>query len=172
MDSGIKWGLITGGVYIAFSLVSNLLGIQDGTGGNTALSFGVNTLMFAATFFTIFQGIKEARDTELGGYLVMGQAVRKGMKIALIAAVISALFAILYMTVIDPEMTDKIMANAEAEWDKNNMPEENREMARKMTGYFTNPLILAPFVLIYTVFWGLIKSLISGAILKRVPPMS
>jgi hypothetical protein len=37
------------------------------------------------TFFTIYMGIKEIRDGELNGEMTTGIAIRKGMKIALIA---------------------------------------------------------------------------------------
>lgn len=167
----IKWGLITGGVYVILQLIGNLLGVGQGT-ASPMTGFAINVLTFGATFYTIHLGIKEARDTELGGYLVMGQAIRKGMKIALVASVIAAIFGIIYMTVIDPDMAETIKAASEAQMDKNNVPEEQREMARKISGIFTNPIVMIPFMIVWIAFWGLIKSLISGAILKREPPVA
>lgn len=170
MSSTLKWGLITGMVYVIFSLISNMLGLQQGGGGSAGLGFLVNVLLFGATFYTIYLGIKEIRDTELDGNLNLGQAIRKGIAIALIAGVISALFTLLYMLVIDPGLGDRILETAEEQWDKMGVPEEQREMSRKVTGWFLNPAIMAPFMLIWVCFWGLIKALIAGSMLKKEAP--
>ncbi len=170
MSTTVKWGLITGMVYVISSLVSNMLGLQQGGGGSMGLGMLVNILLFGITFYTLFLGVKEVRDTELNGYLNMGQAFRSGMKIAVIAGVIGAVFTFIYMKFIDPDMTDAIMENAEDQWDKMNVPEEQREMSRKITGIFLNPLIMAPFMLVWVAFWGVIKSLIAGSILKKEAP--
>ncbi len=168
MSTNVKWGLITGMVYVIFSLLSNMLGIQQG--GNMGLGLLMNAALFGATFFTIYLAVKEQRDTALGGYINLGQAIRTGMGVALIAGVISGIFTVLYMKVIDPGMADKILAAAEAQMDAQNIPEEQREMSRKFSGYFLNPFIVAPFTLIWIAFWGLIKSLIAGQMLKREAP--
>jgi hypothetical protein len=170
MSTTVKWGLITGMVYVIFSLVSNMLGLSQGGGGSAGIGFLVNILLFGATFYTLFLGVKETRDHDLGGNLDMGQAFRAGMKIAVIAGAIAALFSFVYMKLIDPDMVDRVMEGAEDQWDKMNVPEEQREMSRKITGMFLNPAIMAPFMLIWVAFWGVIKALISGSILKKEPP--
>lgn len=168
MSTTVKWGLITGMVYVIFSLISNVLGLSQG--GNTGLGLLVNTVLFGVTFFTIYLGLKEFRDESLGGYLTVGQAVRSGLAVALVAGVIAGAFTIIYMTLIDPGMVDKIMATAEAQMDAQNVPEEQRELSRKITGMFVNPWIFAPFTVAWVAFWGLIKSLIAGQILKKEAP--
>ena len=170
MSTTVKWGLITGMVYVISSLISNMLGLQQGGGGSMGLGMLVNILLFGITFYTLFLGVKEVRDTELNGYLNMGQAFRSGMKIAVIAGVIGAIFSFIYMKFIDPGMADMIMEGAEEQWDKMNVPEEQREMSRKITGMFLNPMIMAPFMLVWVAFWGVIKSLIAGSILKKEAP--
>ena len=172
MSTTLKWGLITGAVYIIFSLISNMLGLNQGGGGNAMLGFLMNVILFGVTLFLFYLGIKEVRDEDLGGYLNMGQAFRNGMKIAVVAGLIAAVFTFIYMKVIDPGLSDRILEGAEDQWDQQGMPEEQREMARKFTGMFLNPMLMAPFVLLWTVFWGMIKSLISGAILKKDAPPS
>jgi amino acid transporter len=172
MSTTLKWGLITGMVYVLFSLISNMLGIQQGGGGNMGLGLLVNFLLMLATFFTIYLGVKETRDQDLGGFLTMGQGFMAGLKMALIAGVIAGLFTLIYMKFIDPDMTDRIMEGAEAQWDEYNVPEEQREMSRKFTGMFLNPFIMAPFMILWIAFWGVIKSLVAGAMLKKLPPVA
>jgi len=170
MSATIKWGLITGMVYVIFSLISNMLGIQQGGGGMAGMGIVIYLLQWGGTFFTTYLGIKEIRDQELGGYITVGQAFKKGMGIALIAGLISAAFTLIYMKLIDPEMSDRIMESAEDQWEQANMPEEQREMSRKVTGYFMNPLIMGPFVVVWVALGGMVKSLIAGSILKKEEP--
>jgi hypothetical protein len=171
MSATIKWGLITGMVYVIFSLISNMLGLQQGgSGGSMGIGMLMNVLMMGATFGTIFMGVREFRDQENGGFLTMGEGFMSGLKIALIAGVIAGLFTLLYMTVIDPDMTDKILESAEEQMDKSNVPEEQREMSRKITGMFLNPVVMAPFMIIWIALWGMGKALIAGAILKKEAP--
>jgi len=172
MSTTLKWGLITGMVYVIFSLISNMLGIQQGGGGAASIGLGflVNTLLMVATFFTIFLGVKESRETDLNGYMTMGQGFMAGFKIALIAAVIASIFTLVYMKFIDPDFVDKAMTAAEEQFDEMNVPEEQREMSRKITGWTRNPFILSALMIVYVIFWGVIKALVAGAILKKDPP--
>ena len=167
MSTTLKWGLITGMVYVIFSLISNIMGIQQSGGAMGWLFF---LLSLVGSFTTIFLGIKETRDQDLGSYLTFGQGFMTGFKIALIASVISAIFTLIYTKFIDPDFAEKMMVGVEAQWDKAGMPEENREMARKWTSYMFNPLIMSAMSLLISIFWGVIQSLIAGAILKKDPP--
>ncbi len=151
MSATVKWGLITGMVYVIFSLISNMLGLQQGGGGNAGLGMLVNVLLFGATFYTLFLGIKEIRDTELDGAITVGQAFKKGLAI-------------------DPDLGERVLETAEEQWDKMGVPEEQRDMSRKITGWFLNPAIMAPFMLVWVAFWGAIKALIAGSILKKEAP--
>ena len=169
MSTTLKWGLITGMVYVIYSLISNMLGLQQG-GMGMGLGLLANIVIMLATFFTIYLGIKESRDTDLNGYMTMGQGFMTGFKIALIAGLIAGIFAFVYAKFIDPDMADKMMSTAEEQWDEMNVPEEQREMSRKITGMFLNPVIMAPFMILWVLFWGVFKSLIAGAMLKKDPP--
>jgi len=168
MSTTLKWGLITGMVYVIFSLISNMLGIQQSGGGG--LGWLVFLVSLIGSFITILLGIKETRDQDLGSYITFGQGFMTGFKIALIASVISAIFTLIYTKFIDPDFAEKMMEGVEAQWDKAGMPEENREVARKWTSYMFNPFIMSAMSLLISIFWGVIQSLIAGAILKKDPP--
>ncbi|HZV69479.1 MAG TPA: DUF4199 domain-containing protein [Saprospiraceae bacterium] len=170
MSTTLKWGLITGMVYIILSLATNMLGVHES--GSQMLGFGMNAIILVATFITIYMGVKEARDQDLGGYLTLGQGFLTGFKIALIAGIISAVFTLIYTKIIDPDFADKIMEGVEEQWDKAGMPEDQREMARKWTGYMMNPYVLTAISLVSALFWGLIKGLVAGAMLKKEAPPS
>ena len=175
MSSALKWGLITGMVYVLFSLGSNLLGLQNA--GSGMMGILVNIVIMVITFFTIYMGIKEIRDEELNGEMTTGIAVKKGLQIALFAGLLAAVFSVLYFTVIDPGFRDRMMEANEAMFDERNVPEQSREISRSITKVMFNPLVTFPFTIAWVVFWGLLKSLVAGSMLKTpqkpmAPPMT
>lgn len=173
MSTILKWGLITGMVYVVFFMISNLMGLQQsmgGTGGNVGLGFLVQTVLMVASFFTIYLGVKETRDDDKGGYLTLGEGFIAGLKIALIAGVIAAIFSFIYIQFIDPTMMDKVLTAAENQWDEAGMDEDQREMSRKMMGYVMNPIAMSAITVVSVVFWGVIKALIAGSMLKKLAP--
>ncbi len=175
MSTILKWGLITGMVYVVFFLISNLLGLQQsmgGSGGNMALGFLVQTVLMLATFFTIYLGTKETRDEDKGGYLTLGEGFIAGFKMALIASVVAGLFTFIYIQFIDPTMLDKAMSVAEDQWDEAGMDEDQIEMSKKFTGYIMNPFAMSAITLVSVIFWGVIKALIAGSMLKKLAPPS
>jgi uncharacterized membrane protein YhaH (DUF805 family) len=169
MSTTMKWGLITGAVYVILSMISNLMGIQDGEGFSMA-GFFYSIVVLVSTGATIYLGTKEIRDTQLDGFLSFGQGFKSGMAIALIAAIISAVFTYIYIEFIDPGLIDKLIATTEAQWEEKNMPEEQMEMSRQWMGYMMNPLVMSLFATVSVIFWGLIKSLIAAAVLKKDAP--
>lgn len=171
MSTTMKWGLITGMVYVIFSLITNMLGLQEG-GGFSMIGLLMNTLILAATFFTIYLGIKELRDTQWNGFLTFGQGFKSGMGIALIACIISAVFTYVYVAFIDPGLIDRVIAMTEAQYEEKNTPEEQMALARQWMGYMMNPLFMSLIAAVSVIIWGIIKSLIASALLKvDAPPV-
>jgi hypothetical protein len=164
---GTKYGLICGLVYIIFGMGSLLLG----AGGQTNPLFGtlVGLGMLVATFFVIFYGIKDFRDSVNGGRLSIGEAVKLGALIALIASLLAAAFNLLYHYVIDPGYLERMMETMRESFEERGMPDEQIEQAMKWTNMFRSPLLGAGFTIVWYCLWGLVKGLISGAILKREP---
>jgi hypothetical protein len=171
MSTTMKWGLITGAVYVIFALINNILGVQEGS-GFSMIGLLTNTLILAATFFTIYLGIKEIRETHLKGFLTFGEGFKSGMGIALIACIISGAFTYIYVSFIDPGLIDRVIAITEAQWEESNMPEESMDRARQMMGYMMNPMFMSLIAAVSVIFWGIIKSLIASALLKvDAPPI-
>lgn len=164
---GIKYGIICGLVYVVFGLGNLLLGSSGST--NAVLPSLLGIAMFVATFFVIFYGVKDYRDNVNGGRLQVGEAVKLGTLIALIGALIAAVFIILYHKVIDPEYMDRYMATMEEVWEESGMSDEQMEQTKKWTSMFKSPFLTAGFTIVWYCLWGLVKGLISGAILKREP---
>ena len=94
MSITLKWGLITGMVYVIFALVTNMLGLQQSGGGSVVIGMLMNALLLGITFFTIYSGVKETRDNEMEVRYNIGQAFKTGMAIAVIAGAIAGLFTL------------------------------------------------------------------------------
>jgi hypothetical protein len=169
MSIAIKWGLITGMVLVVQSLISNLLGIGQDPDAGSGMGILISAIGLIATFMTIYMGIKEIRDTEMG-YMTTGLALRKGLKIALIAGAILAVFTIIYAKIIDPGLMDRVMAAQEEQMMQRNMTEEQIEGTKKVMSIFKSPFLTAGVVMLMTCFWAIFQSLIAGAMLKKEAP--
>ena len=171
MSTTVKWGLITGMVYVIFSLLSNLLGLAE-KGGFSITTLSVNAVLLVATFYTIYSGIKEVKEQALGGYLNTGQGFKIGMGIALIASLIAFVFTLVYLKFIDPSMIDRIKEMAQDQWEKQGMTEEQIEAASKYSGIFMNSWFISLMTIVSVLFWGLIKSFAAATMLKNEPPQT
>lgn len=167
---GIKYGVICGLVYIICGMGTILIGTEAQT--SPLISTGIGLAMLLGTFFVIFYGVKEFRDTVNGGMLSIGEGVKLGALIALIASILAAAFTLLYHYVIDPGYMDRMMETMRESFEEGGMPEEQIDQAMKWTNMFRSPLISVGFTIVWYSFWGFIKGLISGAILKREPSPS
>lgn len=166
-QTAIKYGLICGLVYIIFNLLGTLTGIQ--TSGKWLLSIGFNLVVVVATFYIIYLGIKEYRDDVHAGVLSLGNGVKLGVMIGLIAGVLLAVFSYLYQTVIDPGLVERMMNEMRAGFEEQGMSDADIDQAMRFTEMMRNPALTAGFSVLWVTFWGLLKGLVGGAILQKHP---
>lgn len=164
---GIKYGVICGLVYIVLGLSSLLLGTATQTSPFIGILIGLAIVV--GTFFVIFYGIKDFRDNVNHGALTLGEGVKLGALIALIAALLTVIFNQVYHQFIDPEYFDRMMAASRDAMEDKGMSDDQIEQTLKWTGMMQNPVWSIGFTIVWTTLWGLIKGLISGAILKKEP---
>jgi len=108
-----------------------------------------------------------------GGYMSLGQALKVGVTTAVISAVVYAIYNIIFVTLIDPSFTEKMLEVARDNmYEQNpNMTEEQAEMAMGFAEKFSNPFLGSAFWIVISAFLGFIYSLISGLIFKREKPV-
>ena len=107
---------------------------------------------------------------ENGGYMKLGQALKVGLGVALIAALIGAIYAYLLMTVIEPTYMDQVMEIQQEAMLKQDMPQEQMDAALAMSEKFSGPGVAVTIQLIAGLFFGFIISLIAGLVMKRENP--
>ncbi len=155
----LNYGLILGAISVVFGLMLYSMdahATQDTS--NTVISI---VLAVAITIWAIFN-FRKAN----GGLLSLGQAIKLGIGIALIAGVIYIVYMIFLSSVLDTEFITKIAetnkANAQA---AGVMTSAQIDLQYQQTiEYFW---VSYPFILIFNIIMGLVIGLIGGLIFKK-----
>ena len=161
----LKYGGLLGGVSVIFALMLFSLDLHYGQ------EPAVNYVNYLITIAVLAFGIYTYRkDNE--GFLSLGEALKIGLGISLISAVIAILYTGLLMHVLEPTFMEKASEIA-----KNKMIDENPEMTQEqlnmtldMMKKFQGFGVVSAFILIFSLFFGLLISLVSGLILKKARP--
>ncbi len=160
------YGLYIGLALIVLSLVDYLLGFY----GQNKL-FGL--LQYAVMIGGILWATMQYRNTEeMGGYLSYGQSLSYGVMLSLCFGLVSSIFAVLLMTVIDPGYMEKLMdVSRAALLEEGSLTEEQVEMSITMMEKFTgNPLFVFFSGLIGSVLIGTLVSLVTSIFTKKNRP--
>ncbi|MEO2099871.1 MAG: DUF4199 domain-containing protein [Flavobacteriaceae bacterium] len=161
----LTYGLILGGVSIIFNLMLFFLDMhtqQSPAVGIVSVVIMIGVLMFA------FIQFKKANE----GFLSLGEALKLGLGISLVAAILGVIYSFVLTEVMDPGMMQKVL-DMQMETIRANNPEMSQEAmdaTRSMSEKFSTPLIRSAIQLIIALFIGFIISLIGGLILKKSRP--
>lgn len=115
-----------------------------------------------------FMGLKKFKEGN-SNLLSLGQALKIGLGIALVGAIISVAYNQIFINFIEPDFMENMLKVGEQKMlEQNpNMTDEQLEMAKGMQEKMSSPLMGAAMGIIGSLFFGFIISLIEGLILKR-----
>jgi hypothetical protein len=125
-------------------------------------------------FSLVYVGIKNFRDTQNGGVISFGKALRVGLAISLVASTIYVITWMIDYYVFVPDFMDKFSAHLLQE--AKNSGASAAEISSKaaeidsMKELYKNPLMVVLFTYLEILPVGLIVSLLSALILKRKNP--
>jgi len=155
----LNYGLILGGLGVAFGLM--LFSLDAHTNRDSTSSIIGIVLLLVVIFLGIFN-FRKAN----AGYLTIGQGLKLGAGIAVVAAVISVIYTYLMANVLDPEFAVKI-----AEATKTTLEERGDLSQEIIQQQYQNTIdyfwVSYPFILIGNVIFGLIIGLVGGLIFKK-----
>lgn len=158
----LNYGLLTAGVMVLFAIMLYIMEMHYQQNWTVAI---VNYLILAVG---IIMAIVQFKKSNAGG-LSLAQSLKVGLGVALIAALISVIYALLLTYVIDPEMTDKSFELARQRLQETGkltaeQIDQQMEMGRKFAwiGY--------PVIIIFNLFIGFIVALITGAVIGKSKP--
>lgn len=131
----------------------------------------LSVLQLLISVSVIVYGIKSFK-TENAGFLTLGQALKTGVAISLIAGIIAVIFNYIFMNFIDPDFIEKTMQFSREQMiaDNPNLTQQQIDNAMEISAKFMSPWIMSAFAIIATLFFGFIISLVSGLIMKKEPP--
>jgi hypothetical protein len=118
--------------------------------------------------FVLYYMIKSYRDNVLHGRITYGQSVGTGVIIFLYASIVTAIFTYLLYKVIDPDLTNKVLAFTEEQMRKTGrVPESAMDSAMSLQRKLMKPEITAPISIFSGVFQGTIISLIVSIFTRK-----
>lgn len=156
----LNYGLILGFISVLMSVGIYAMGMIYDQGVVVAL------VSFVIMAVIIFLGLKNFKGGN--GSLTLGEALKIGLGIALIGAIISIIYNQIFINFIEPDFMENMMKVGEQKMlEQNpNMTDEQLEMAKGMQEKMSSPLIGIAMGVIGSLFFGFIISLIEGLILK------
>lgn len=129
------------------------------------------TIGFIVIIVAIVLGIK-AYKSQNNNYLSLKEAFKLGLGIALIGALISVVWQLILMNVLEPDYMSQMADVQRTQMTENfpNMSESQINDAMEMNAKFSSPWIVAAFAIIGNLFFGFIIALIAGLIMKNKNP--
>lgn len=153
-------GLIMGLIGIVFSLVVYFLDLT--------FNKSIGYIFLLISVFLLYYFIKSYRDNYLHGQITYGQSVGAGVIIFLYYAIISSIFTYILYTVIDTDLTNKLLAYTEEQTIKSGkVPEGSIDTVMAFQKKFLKPGIMVPVGFFINMFFGTIISLIVSIFTKK-----
>ena len=170
LSIALRNGILLGLASVAFTV---LLYVTDFLyTDNTLLAiitWLINIAMSVVFIVIAVEQYKKANE----GFLSIGEAIKVGVLVAVIAGVIGAIYQVIYATIIDPDYYDKVVEVAMKKMSAmaNFNEEQLEEFQDKM--YANKPSIASSFStsIVFSAIGGLIISAIVGAVKKKEQPM-
>ena len=161
----INYGIILGSISVLFQLMLFFLDMHyknDSTAGIVSLIIMIVVLLYS---FISYKKIN-------GGYLLLSEALKIGLGVSLVSALISIIYTQILINFLDPETMRKSLDLTMDTMRSENpeIPQEALDTARSIQEKMSSPLIFSAVQIIFSLFFGFIISLISGLIVKKSRP--
>lgn len=160
----VSYGIILGVILILISIIMYVTGMAlEGTQWPMYLYY----LIFPITLILAIKSFKK----ENGGFLSISEALKVGMAAAVISAIIFLLYSLVFNYLIEPNWSEQVIdATRDKMNEMGNLTEAQVEQSLEFVKWGANPLIGGAIWLAMSAFFGLIYSLIAGAIMKQKRP--
>ncbi|HET8838122.1 MAG TPA: DUF4199 domain-containing protein [Flavobacteriaceae bacterium] len=158
---GVNYGLILGVILVLISVIMYVTGMQ--LAGEQWPIY----LFYLIFLITIFYAISQFKKKN-GNFLKLGEAIKCGLIVGIISALVFGVYTLIFNYVIDPGFTAQMMeVQREKMMENPNMTEEMMDQSMKFMEMFSSPWVLIAFWLAMSAFFALIYSLIAGLIMKK-----
>lgn len=170
--SGLVYGVLFGVIMILEFVIMYVIGMRSLVGTSAGVIVNIANYLVLPILF-IYLGCINYKKNLNNGFISYGEALKVGVSITFIAALIYGLFNIAF-NFIYPDFINEMISITQDDMIKQNpnITSKEMEMGIEMMKKFMNPLIVLPVTLAMYSFFGLIYSLIVGAIVKNENPQS
>lgn len=167
--AAINYGIVFGIIMILEFIITYALDIQPQENKWMGIINGVlNNLILPVLFIVLACNYFKKFN---GGYISLGQAIKAGVAVTVIAAVVFSVFNIIFNLIFPEYMAEAIEKMKQAQLMMNpDMSAEQMKMALAVSETFMKPYVALPIAVLMFAFIGLIYSLIIGAIVKKENP--
>jgi len=168
--SGILFGVFFGVLMVLDFFILYIIWLNVLINTNFGVIVNVSNYILLPLLF-IYLGCNNFKKNINNGFITLSQSLKIGISITVIAALIYSVFNIIF-NFIFPEFIDEMIAISRADMlAKNpNITSEQMEMGLAMAKKIMSPYIALPLTLAMYAFFGLVYSLIVGAIVKNEKP--
>ena len=161
----LQYGALLGGISVVFGLMLFSLDMHyqnDKSATIVSILITIGVIAFAQYSYR--------KDNE--GFLSLSQGIKMGLGMAAISGLINIAYFLVLSNVLDPEMMNKALEMGMNEFLDQN-PEASQDMINQvesMQEKFSGPVLTSSFIIILSLFSGLIISLITGLIFSKSRP--
>jgi hypothetical protein len=158
----LNYGILLGFASIIVALVNYVIGnIYEPHWSLIVVSLVVTSAILVL-------GIKKIKEGN-EGLLTLGEAIKAGLGISLVSALIYCVYLFIFYSFIEPEFFDNMLKVQEQVMLEKypNMSDEQLEGAKKGAAAFANTGVNIGMTIFMSLFFGLIISLIAGLIMKK-----
>lgn len=158
--TAMNFGLLTGAIGIVFALMLFSMDMHYERG------FAVQGVQLAILAAGVIFGISQFKKAN-GGFLKLGEALKVGAGVALIAGILGILWFFIFSNFIEPDFMDNMyeLGKQQAMADNPQITEEQMDQGIEMQKKFA--WVSYPIILVINIIVGLIVGLIGGLIMKK-----
>lgn len=159
----LKWGAITG---VALMLFSTGLYLTSATPNQF-----IGLLLYVIFAVGLVLSMREFKR-ENTNYLSYGEGLGLGLQTGAVAALISTMYSVLYTSVIDPTMMERVINEMRDKLeDQGNLSDDQIEQSLSIMQAMQGPGIQFITGILWLVFIGFVFSLVIAAVLRRNKPV-
>ncbi len=158
---GLKYGLITGLVLAAYTLILLLTDLST------------NTWLSSASFIVLIVGMviaHKAFKNEGDGFMAYGQGLGIGTIVAGIGGAVSSVFSYIYMKFIDTNYMNNVVEKTRADLQAQGMDDDQIDQVLEMSASFRTPEMSVIIGIVVFIIIGFIIALIVSAFTKNTNP--
>lgn len=156
----INYGIILAAISILLALSSYA------TGSHLAPHWSMSVITIIAFIILIILGVKKFKESN-NGFLSFGEAVKVGVGIAILSALIGSIYQYIFMNFIEPDFMNQMMELQAEKFLDAGLTDEQIEASQEMGKKFSSPFVMFAFGIIGSAIGGFVVAAITGAIMKK-----